>query len=55
VAPIPAAKKVQIRTRAGPHALCVLPATEKRACGATGTVRQVYLFEGWSMAVRCTK
>jgi hypothetical protein len=55
VAAIPAAKKVQIRTRAGPHALCVLPATEKRACGATGTVRQVYLFEGWSMAVRCTK
>jgi hypothetical protein len=55
VASIPAAKKVQIRARAGPHSLCVLPATEKRACGATGTVRRVYLFEGWSMAVRCTK
>jgi hypothetical protein len=53
VAPIPAGKKVQIRTRAGPHSLCVLPATEKRPCGATGTVRRAYLFEGWSMAVRC--
>jgi hypothetical protein len=55
VAAIPAGKKVQIRTRAGPHQLCVLPATEKRACGATGTVRDVYLYEGWSMAVRCAK
>jgi hypothetical protein len=55
VAPIPGGKKVQIRTRAGPHSLCVLPATEKRQCGATGTVRRAYLFEGWSMAVRCEK
>ena len=55
VASIPGAKKVQIRTRAGPHSICVLPATEKRVCGVPGTVRRVYLFEGWSMAVRCTK
>ena len=55
VAPIPGGKKVQIRTRAGPHALCVLPASEKRTCGATGTVRRAYLFEGWTLAVRCEK
>jgi hypothetical protein len=53
VAAIPGGKKVQIRTRSGPHSLCVLPSTEKRPCGATGTVRRAYLFEGWSMAVRC--
>lgn len=52
---IPGGKKVQIRTRAGPHALCVLPSSDKRTCGATGTVRRAYLFEGWSMAVRCEK
>jgi hypothetical protein len=55
VTSIPGAKKVQIRTRAGPHALCVLPASDKRGCGASGTVRRVYLFEGWSLAVRCAK
>jgi hypothetical protein len=55
VAPIPGGKKVAIRTRAGPHSLCVLPAADKRPCGATGTVRRAYLFEGWSLAVRCGK
>ncbi|HEY0710325.1 MAG TPA: hypothetical protein VGG33_26185 [Polyangia bacterium] len=55
VAPIPGGKKVQIRTRAGPHSLCVLPTNDKRPCGTTGTVRRAYLFEGWSMTVRCPK
>jgi hypothetical protein len=55
IAPIPGGKKVQIRTRSGPHSLCVLPTTDKRPCGSTGTVRRAYLFEGWSMTVRCPK
>jgi hypothetical protein len=55
IGPIAAQRKVSVRTHAGPHALCVLPATEKRACGAPGTVRRAYLYEGWTLAVRCTK
>jgi hypothetical protein len=31
----------------------VLPAHDKRACGAAGTVRRVYLYDGWTLAVRC--
>ncbi|HVR61360.1 MAG TPA: hypothetical protein VMU50_05640 [Polyangia bacterium] len=42
-----------IRTRAGPHEICVLPASDQRACGAPGTVRKAYLHEGWSLTVHC--
>lgn len=50
---VAAQKKIPVRTHAGPHELCVLPAGEKRACGAAGTVRRVYLYDGWTLAVRC--
>lgn len=50
---VAAGKKVQVRTRAGPHALCLLPSLEKQACGDTGTVRRTYLYEGLTLAVRC--
>ena len=46
-------KRASIRTHAGPHQLCVLPASDPRPCGAPGTVRKAYLHEGWSIAVRC--
>jgi hypothetical protein len=55
VGDIPAGKKTSVRTRAGPHALCVLPASDQRTCGAAGTIRRAYLHEGWSLAVRCGK
>jgi hypothetical protein len=48
-------KKLSIRTRAGPHELCVLPSTDKRACGDPGTLRKAYLSEGWTLVVRCEK
>jgi hypothetical protein len=48
-------KKLSIRTRAGPHELCVLSTTDKRACGDPGTLRKAYLSEGWTMVVRCEK
>ncbi len=46
-------KKVTVRTRAGPHEVCVLPTSDKRACGDTGTLRRAYLYEGWTLVVRC--
>lgn len=55
VGDIAAGKKVSVRTHAGPHALCVLPASDKRTCGGAGTVRRAYLYEGWALSVRCGK
>jgi hypothetical protein len=52
---IAAQKQISVRTRAGPHELCVLPTSDKRTCGAPGTVRRAYLYEGWTLAVRCEK
>jgi hypothetical protein len=48
-------KNVPVRTRAGPHELCLLPASDKRACGAPGTIRRAYLYDGWTLAVRCAR
>ncbi len=48
-------KKVTVRTKVGPHELCVLPSSDKRACGTPGTVRRAYLYEGWTLVVRCGK
>jgi hypothetical protein len=46
-------KKVSIRAHAGPHDLCVLPTADKKACGDPGTLRRAYLYEGWTLVVRC--
>ena len=46
-------QKLTVRTRAGPHEVCVLAATDKRACGDPGTVRRAYLYDGWTLVVRC--
>jgi hypothetical protein len=46
-------KKVSIRAHAGPHDLCVLQSSDKRACGDAGTVRRAYLYDGWTLLVRC--
>jgi len=48
-------KKNVVRTRSGPHELCVLPAGTGRTCGTPGTIRRAYLYEGWTLAVRCEK
>lgn len=48
-------KKLTIRTRAGPHEVCVLPSSDKRACGDAGTLRRAYLYDGWTLVVRCEK
>jgi len=46
-------KKIPVRARTGPHELCVLPLHGEKSCGAPGTVRRAYLYEGWTLAVRC--
>jgi hypothetical protein len=41
------------RGRVGPHDLCVLAGSDKKACGAPGTVRRTYLHDGYSITLRC--
>lgn len=55
VAEIAAGKKTQVRVRSGPHEICVLPATDTRACGAPGTLRRATFHDGWSVTVRCDR
>lgn len=47
------AARAGFRAKAGPHDLCLLPASDKKACGAPGTVRRAYLHEGFSIQLRC--
>lgn len=48
-----AAARTGFRGPAGPHDLCVLPVSDRKACGAPGTVRRAYLHEGFSLELRC--
>jgi hypothetical protein len=48
-------RKLTVRTHTGPHEVCVLPSSDKRACGDAGTLRRAYLFDGWTLVVRCEK
>jgi hypothetical protein len=50
---LPRRNKTSVRTRAGPHELCVLPQSDSRPCGAPGTLRKAYLHEGWTLTVHC--
>jgi hypothetical protein len=50
---LPRRNKTSVRTRAGPHELCVLPLSDTRTCGQPGTLRKAYLHEGWSLTVHC--
>ena len=46
-------KQLPLRTTAGPHELCALPAADHRACGAPGTTRHAYFHEGWTFTLSC--
>jgi hypothetical protein len=52
---VPPRKRTSLRTRAGPHDVCVLPAADPRACGAPGTLRRAYLHESWALTVHCPR
>jgi hypothetical protein len=38
---------------AGRHSLCLLDSDESVDCGASGTVRSVYMHDGWSIELHC--
>ncbi len=47
--------KTSVRARSGPHEVCALPASDRRACGDAGTMRKAYLHEGWQLTIHCAK
>ena len=47
--------KTSVRARSGPHQLCALPTSDRRACGDAGTMRKAYLHEGWRLTIHCAK
>lgn len=55
VGDIGARNKTSVRTRSGPHEVCALPTSDKRACGDAGTLRKAYLHEGWRLTIHCAK
>jgi hypothetical protein len=53
VGEVATAGKGAFQTLAGRHQLCLIPAARAEACGSPGTVRQTYIHDGWSIALRC--
>lgn len=47
------AAKAAFRALVGPHDLCLIPQTSTQACGDPGTLRKMYIHDGWSIALRC--
>jgi hypothetical protein len=45
--------KAAFRTQIGHHELCLIPASSKKRCGDQGTVRRIYIHDGWSISMRC--
>ncbi|MCB9563877.1 MAG: tetratricopeptide repeat protein [Kofleriaceae bacterium] len=49
----PARARGAFETRVGERALCLIEPTDAVFCGDRGTVRQAYLYDGWSATVHC--
>jgi hypothetical protein len=49
---VPGATRATLTADAGRRTLCLLARGQAR-CGERGTIRQVYLHEGWEVALRC--
>lgn len=52
---IAAGHRTPVRTRAGPREVCLLPKADPRPCGAPGTLRRAYFYEGLTLTVVCPK
>jgi hypothetical protein len=50
---VPARARAAFRANVGHHEMCLLPIGSHTACGSPGTVRRVYLHDGWSITMRC--
>jgi hypothetical protein len=50
-----AREQTAIAAPAGRRTLCLVPQPGRVACGDRGTVRDVYLYDGWSLRMRCPR
>ncbi len=52
---VPAGARVAMQARVGRRTLCLLPQPATITCGDRGTVREVYLHDGWSVLMHCPR
>ncbi|MBK7072733.1 MAG: tetratricopeptide repeat protein [Myxococcales bacterium] len=50
-----AREQTAIAAPAGRRTLCLVPQPGRVACGDRGTVRDVYVYDGWSLRMRCPR
>lgn len=50
---VPAGERAALQARVGRRALCLLPQPSGLSCGDRGTVREVYMHDGWSALMHC--
>jgi Flp pilus assembly protein TadD len=50
---IPGGQRVALQARVGRRTLCLMPTSASAQCGDRGTVREVYLHDGWSVLMHC--
>jgi hypothetical protein len=53
VGDVASSSKAAFRALVGRHDLCLIPTTSAQNCGEPGTVRNTYIHDGWSIALRC--
>ena len=52
---VPARTDAVVTGAAGRRTLCLLPQPGSAACGDRGTVREIYVYDGWSLRMRCPR
>lgn len=50
---VPAGQRSALQARVGRRTLCLLPQPSSTTCGDRGTVREVYLHDGWAALLQC--
>jgi hypothetical protein len=50
---VAAGAKVAFQSLTGRHAMCILSQRSPLRCGAPGTVRSSYIYDGWSITMHC--
>jgi hypothetical protein len=52
---VPAGQRVALQARVGRRTLCLVPQPASVTCGDRGTVREVYMHDGWSALLHCSR
>jgi hypothetical protein len=45
--------KAAFQSPVGRHDLCLIPSSSQQQCGDPGTLRRIYIHDGWSITLRC--